>query len=95
VKKGNNGSSIERREHYYSVMNMLGDEVKDRAAAQLAWEAAWERLREALRPPPGYPTPSGSEIGAAFANASERLHVLRATYIDTLTGDSEKSQEES
>lgn len=45
--------------------------------AEMAWEAACERLRKALRPPDGYPTVSTAELDAAFTNAAERLHTLR------------------
>jgi hypothetical protein len=51
---------------------------KRRAIAIVAWEAACERLRVALTPPAGYPIPTGADIEAAFTNAAERLHTLRA-----------------
>jgi len=51
---------------------------KRRAIALLAWEAACERLRKVLIPPPGHPVPSPEELEAAFTNAAERLHTLRA-----------------
>ncbi len=53
-------------------------ELKSRLTAQMAWEAACERLRKALQPPAGYPKPTQEELEAAFTNAAERLHMLRA-----------------
>jgi len=51
--------------------------TRRKATALLAWEAACERLRKALLPPPGYPVVTAEELDAAFANAAERLHTLR------------------
>jgi hypothetical protein len=52
-------------------------DLKARLVAQMAWEAACERLRKALRPPAGYPAMSAEDLDAAFTNAAERLHTLR------------------
>ncbi|KPU96657.1 hypothetical protein APR50_23220 [Variovorax paradoxus] len=52
-------------------------ELKSRLTAQMAWEAACERVRKVLQPPPGYPKPTAEELEAAFTNAAERLHTLR------------------
>ena len=55
-------------------------DVYHRTLAFIAWEAACERLREALHPPPGYPEAHDEEIEAAFANAAARFAVLRAEH---------------
>ncbi|MFS2047365.1 hypothetical protein ACEN9J_37510 [Variovorax sp. Varisp41] len=52
-------------------------DLKARLIAQMAWEAACERLRKALRPPAGYPSMSAEELNAVFSDAAERLHTLR------------------
>ncbi len=52
-------------------------ELKSRLTAQMAWEAACERVRKTLHPPLGYPKPTPEELEAAFTNAAERLHILR------------------
>jgi hypothetical protein len=52
--------------------------TRRKATALLAWEAACERLRNALLPPPGYPIATTEELDATFTNAAERLHTLRA-----------------
>lgn len=62
-------------------MITLATDVKEVASASLAWEAACERLRQALHPSPGYPIQSAAEIDEAFANAAERLHILRAMHL--------------
>lgn len=54
-----------------------------KAIALLAWEAACERLRKVLLPPPGYPVVTAEELEAAFANATERLETLRALAMTT------------
>lgn len=48
-----------------------------RTVAKLAWEAAWERLANALQPPPGYPEPSAEQLRECFDLAQERLDQLR------------------
>lgn len=59
-------------------MTLSGYDEKERAIALLEWEAACERLREALKPSEEHPTPSPADVNAAFENAAQRLHVLRA-----------------
>lgn len=47
-----------------------------RTVAKLAWEAAWERLGNALQPPPGYPEPTPEQLMECFRIAQERLDSL-------------------
>ena len=68
-------------------MYLSDPELKARLTAQMAWEAACERLRRVLHPPPGYPATTPQELSAAFANAAERLHCFRVHY--TCGADSE------
>jgi len=49
-----------------------------RALAKLAWEAAWERLGNALQPPAGYPMATAEQLCECFQVAQERLDQLRA-----------------
>jgi len=51
-----------------------------RTVAKLAWEAAWERLGNALQPPPGYPEPSPEQLLECFRVAQERLDNLRQAH---------------
>jgi hypothetical protein len=51
-----------------------------RTVAKLAWEAAWERLDNALQPPPGYPEPTPEQLHECFRIAHEKLDTLRRTY---------------
>jgi hypothetical protein len=51
-----------------------------RTVAKLAWEAAWERLDNALQPPPGYPEPTPEQLRECFRIAQEKLDTLRETY---------------
>ncbi|MDH6594700.1 hypothetical protein M2165_004589 [Variovorax sp. TBS-050B] len=51
-----------------------------RTVAKLAWEAAWERLDNALQPPPGYPAPTPEELHECFRLAQERLDHLRLAH---------------
>ena len=51
-----------------------------RTVAKLAWEAAWERLDNALQPPPGYPEPTPEQLLECFRIAQERLDTLRNAY---------------
>lgn len=53
---------------------------ESRAIAKLAWEAAFERLGNALKPPEGYPAPSIEELAECFRNAQLRLDEVRAAY---------------
>lgn len=46
---------------------------ESRTVAKLAWEAAWERLGNALRPPPGYPEPTPEQLAECYWNAHDRL----------------------
>lgn len=49
-----------------------------RALAKLAWEAAWERLGNALQPPAGYPPATAAQLAECFEVAQARLDELRA-----------------
>jgi len=51
-----------------------------RTVAKLAWEAAWERLDNALLPPPGYPETTPEQLRECFRIAQERLDTLRNAY---------------
>ena len=51
-----------------------------RTVAKLAWEAAWERLGNALHPPPGYPEPTPEQLMECFRIAQERLDDLRRAH---------------
>ncbi|MET3916200.1 hypothetical protein ABID97_002982 [Variovorax sp. OAS795] len=51
-----------------------------RTVAKLAWEAAWERLGNALQPPPGYPEPTPEQLMECFRIAQERLDSLRRAH---------------
>jgi len=53
---------------------------ESRAVAKLAWEAAWEKLGNALRPPAGYPEPTPQYVAECFANAERRLEDIRVAY---------------
>lgn len=61
-------------------MNSARKDDAERVMALLAWEAANERLREALRPPEGFPEADAASVNAAFANAAARLQILRAQF---------------
>ncbi|MDH6594945.1 hypothetical protein M2165_004834 [Variovorax sp. TBS-050B] len=49
-----------------------------RALAKLAWEAAWERLGNALQAPAGYPCATPAQLAECFEVAQARLDELRA-----------------
>jgi len=51
-----------------------------RTVAKLAWEAAWERLDNALQPPPGYPVPTPEQLWECFRIAQEQLDHLREAH---------------
>ena len=51
-----------------------------RTVAKLAWEAAWERLGNALQPPSGYPEPTPEQLMECFRIAQERLDSLRRAH---------------
>ena len=51
-----------------------------RALSKLAWEAAWERLGNALQPPPGYPEPTREQLKECFRVAQEQLEKLREAH---------------
>jgi hypothetical protein len=53
---------------------------ESRALAKLAWEAAWERLGNALQPPPGYPAATAEQISECFHVAQARLDEMRAAF---------------
>ena len=53
---------------------------ESRALAKLAWEAAWERLGNALQPPPGYPPATDEQLSECFHIAQARLDELRAAF---------------
>lgn len=53
---------------------------ESRAIAKLAWEAAIERLGNALKPPPGYPDMTPEALAECFWVAQVRLNELRAAY---------------
>lgn len=57
-----------------------------RTVAKLAWEAAWERLDNALQPPPGYPAPTAEQLRECFRLAQERLDNLRRAHEAGLPG---------
>lgn len=48
--------------------------------AKLAWEAAYERLRNAIQPPRGAPFGTREERLKAFELAQESLDALRAAF---------------
>ena len=54
--------------------------AESRAVAKLAWEAAWEKLGNALRPPAGYPEPTPEHLAECFSNAERRLEEIRVAY---------------
>ena len=58
----------------------MSTSVESRAIAKLSWEAAWERLGNALRPPPGYPEPTPEHLRECFANAQQCLEEVRLAY---------------
>jgi hypothetical protein len=53
---------------------------ESRAIAKLAWDAAWERLNNALFPPEGYPKPSSEELAECYWNAQARLDQVRVAF---------------
>jgi hypothetical protein len=53
---------------------------ESRAVAKLAWEAAWEKLANALQPPTGYPEPTPEHLAECFSNAELRLEEIRIAY---------------
>ncbi|MDR6428205.1 hypothetical protein FB547_104111 [Variovorax beijingensis] len=53
---------------------------ESRALAKLAWEAAWERLGNALQPPAGYPPATPEQLAECFEVAQARLDEVRAAY---------------
>lgn len=53
---------------------------ESRALAKLAWEAAWERLGNALQPPAGYPAATPEQLVECFDVAQVRLDEVRAAY---------------
>ena len=53
---------------------------ESRALAKLAWEAAWERLGNALQPPAGYPAATPEQLVECFDVAQARLDEVRAAY---------------
>lgn len=55
---------------------MMSRSSDARAIAKLAWEAAWERLGNALQPPPGYPEPTPEQLRECFRVAQEQLDSL-------------------
>jgi hypothetical protein len=59
---------------------MMSRSSDARAIAKLAWEAAWERLGNALQPPPGYPDPTPEQLQECFRVAQEQLENLREPY---------------
>jgi hypothetical protein len=59
---------------------MMSRSSDARAIAKLAWEAAWERLGNALQPPPGYPEPTPEQVTECFRVAQEQLENLRQIY---------------
>jgi len=59
---------------------MMSRSSDARAIAKLAWEAAWERLGNALQPPPGYPEPTPEQLRECFRVAQEQLDNLRKAH---------------
>ncbi|MDM0117128.1 hypothetical protein QTI66_33945 [Variovorax sp. J22R133] len=55
--------------------------------AMLAWEAACERLHNAIRPPNGAPVATDSERRDAFELAQEGLDALRAAFDNPPTAE--------
>jgi hypothetical protein len=53
---------------------------ESRALAKLAWEAAWERLGNALQPPAGYPPATAEQLSECFHIAQARLDEMRAAF---------------
>lgn len=53
---------------------------ESRALAKLAWEAAWERLGNALQPPAGYPPATPEQLAECFEVAQARLDEVRAAF---------------
>jgi hypothetical protein len=53
---------------------------ESRALAKLSWEAAWERLGNALQPPAGYPAATPEQLAECFQVAQARLDNVRAAY---------------
>ena len=53
---------------------------ESRALAKLAWEAAWERLGNALQPPAGYPPATPEQLAECFEGAHARLDEVRAAF---------------
>ncbi|QSI34389.1 hypothetical protein GNX71_16335 [Variovorax sp. RKNM96] len=51
-----------------------------RSVAKLAWEAAFERLGNALRPPEGYPEPTPEQLAECYWNAQAHLEQLRVAF---------------
>lgn len=53
---------------------------ESRALAKLSWEAAWERLDNALRPLPGDPPATPEQLAECFEVAQAQLDEVRAAY---------------
>lgn len=45
----------------------MSTSVESRAIAKLSWEAAWERLGNALHSPPGYPESTPEQLRECFS----------------------------
>jgi hypothetical protein len=66
-------------DHQY-LDTLMPTSPESRAIAKLAWEAAWERLGNALRPPEGYPEPTPEQLAQCYWNAQARLDEVRVAF---------------
>ncbi|MDQ0086454.1 hypothetical protein J2W35_006836 [Variovorax boronicumulans] len=58
----------------------MSTSVESRAIAKLSWEAAWERLGNALHPPAGYPESTPEQLRECFSNAQQAMEEIRIAY---------------